>query len=259
MAISRRHGRGGARLVLVHGSMDRASSFEKLARRLTHHDVTLYDRRGYGDSVGAGVAETIEQHVDDLVTVVGSTPSIIVGHSLGGLVALAASQRSPQLVIGVLAYEAPVPWASWWPRDSAGGQAVFGHSDDPPLAAETFMRVMIGDRRWERLPTSTRAARRAEGLALLAEMRALRRDAAPYDASALTVPIVSVRGSLSRGHHREGAAWLAATVDSAELMEIDGAEHGAHLTHPDRFADLVEHLARRVHEPSSRFPRDSRS
>ena len=38
-------------------------------------------------------------------------------------------------------------------------------------AAEWFLRRMLGDKLWERLPASMRAERRAEGPTLVAEMR----------------------------------------------------------------------------------------
>ncbi len=49
-------------------------------------------------------------------------------------------------------------------------------------------------------------------------------------------PAVFGRGSESVPHHRASADWLVAHVPDAELIEIDGAAHGAHLTHPDAFA-----------------------
>ena len=82
----------------------------------------------------------------------------MVGHSYGGNVALATVERHPDLVAGVVTYETPLSWLPWWPGDSAGGDAV-AWRDDPEEAAERFMRRMIGDERWERLPPSSRASR----------------------------------------------------------------------------------------------------
>ena len=39
--------------------------------------------------------------------------------------------------------------------------------------------------------------------------------------------------------HRESVAWLVEHTPGAELVEIAGAGHGAHLTHPDAFAAMV--------------------
>jgi pimeloyl-ACP methyl ester carboxylesterase len=228
--------------------MDRSTSFAKLARHLTDLTVVRYDRRGYGHSVlGDGnAAPTIDGHVDDLLGLLGDLgdrPATIVGHSIGGVVALAAAQRSPHVARSVLAYESPMPWADWWPAGSAGGQAVEIGADDPVAAgdaAERFMRRIVGDSVWERLPRSTRDQRRAEGLALVAELRSVRPPASPaYDLDAITVPVIAAHGTTSAPHHIEAAERLAAALPGARLRVIEGAGHGAHSSHPAEFAALV--------------------
>ena len=46
--------------------------------------------------------------------------------------------------------------------------------DDPEQAAEQFMRRLIGDDRWDKLPPTSREARRAEGPAMIGELSNLR-------------------------------------------------------------------------------------
>jgi pimeloyl-ACP methyl ester carboxylesterase len=108
------------------------------------------------------------------------------------------------------------------------------------------MRRMIGDARWERLPERTRARRRREGPALVAEMSSIRSDGAPFDAARISVPTVLVRGEQSRPHHRRGAAMLAEAIPGAELVDVEGAGHGGHLTHPDTFAACVRRALERA-------------
>jgi pimeloyl-ACP methyl ester carboxylesterase len=112
-------------------------------------------------------------------------------------------------------------------------------------AAERFMRRMIGDERWTRLPPSTREARRAEGPALVTDLRLVQDGRFPYDAGSIAVPVVVGAGSQSLPHHQRSATELATSVPGAELVVIDGADHGAHFTHPDEFADLVRRAVAR--------------
>ncbi|MGH9208810.1 MAG: alpha/beta fold hydrolase, partial [Acidimicrobiales bacterium] len=102
-----------------------------------------------------------------------------------------------------------------------------------------FMRGTIGDKRWERLPARTRRQRLDEGKALAAEMASLRTGEAPFVPSWVSVPTIIVRGSESLTHHREAAEALARLIPGAELSEIRGADHGAHLSHPEELASLV--------------------
>jgi pimeloyl-ACP methyl ester carboxylesterase len=225
-------------VVLIHGSMDRGPSFSRVVTRLSDLRVLTYDRRGYHRSRHAlPLAYTLEEHVDDLFTVLAGRHVVVAGHSYGGAMALAAAWRRPEQIRAVVAYEPPTPWLPWWPKRSAGGSAAGARG--PEDAAETFMRRVIGDARWERLPERTRARRRDEGHALMAEMASMRDDGAPFDATRVSVPTVIARGELSAPHHRRGAEALADLIPGAELVEVEGAGHGAHLTHPDAIAAIV--------------------
>ena len=86
---------GAPLVVFVHGSMDRMAGFAKVARRLeSDHRVLRYDRRGYARSLAVGPPFTIAQHADDLLTLLDGRRAIVLGHSLGGNVVLAAAQRA---------------------------------------------------------------------------------------------------------------------------------------------------------------------
>lgn len=235
-------------VVLVHGSLDRSTSFARVLRRLADVHTVVYDRRGYHRSREVHpLHSTFEGHVDDLVAVVAGRPAVVVGHSYGGDVAMAAALR-PECrgtIRAVAAYEPPMPWLPVY-RDAAGtprrGSPVDADPADPHaagLAAEGFFRRMVGDASWERLSESAKDERRADGPALAAELRAIRLDRPPFDATALAVPATFGRGERSAGRHRNSVAWLVEHVPGAELVEVPGAAHGAHLTHPDAFAGLV--------------------
>jgi pimeloyl-ACP methyl ester carboxylesterase len=236
----------GPLVVLVHGAMDRSSSMLRLWRVLEDECRLLrYDRRGYGRSLAAGPSTSFDQQVDDLATIVGPRrAAVLVGHSLGGVMCLALAERSPAQVGAVLAYEAPMMWEPWWPADSAGGAALAGSSADSADgdgdAAEAFLRRMLGDARWQRLPAQVRAERRAEGASLLAELRSVRPPSrAPYQPERLAVPVVAAFGTETQPQHQRAAEELAGRAPHGVLQAVAGAGHGAHLTHPAAFADLV--------------------
>lgn len=220
-------------VVVVHGGLDRASSFGRVARQLADLPVVMYDRRGYGRSVDAGPAP-LDDHVEDLLRIIGSQAATVFGHSVGGVIAVLAAIRRPEVVRSLLAYEPPLPWLDWWPR-----RADRPADEDPGDEAERFMRRMVGDRIWDRLPARTRAERRAEGPALRADLASLHGSAPLFDPSSVPVPLLVAMGSETSWWHRRAAEELAAAVPSGELAVLEGADHGAHLSHPAAVAALV--------------------
>lgn len=114
-------------VVLVHGLGEHAGRYEHLARRLNDWGFAVrgYDQFGHGESGGVrGRLPSSSRLVDDLAEIVESTrlrmddetPLIVLGHSMGGLVAacLAAQNRmridglvlsSPALDAGLSAFQ----------------------------------------------------------------------------------------------------------------------------------------------------------
>jgi pimeloyl-ACP methyl ester carboxylesterase len=235
------HGPGasGPVVILVHGSLDRAASFARVVRRLADLRVITYDRRGYAHSRRLRPVGVLSDHVSDLLALVGEGPAVVVGHSYGGDVALGAALASPGPVAGVGAYEPPMSWTEWWPRRGRGDDDA-----DPARFAERFFRRMVGDAAWDRAGEHTRAERQADGPALVAELTSLRAGGPPFDVARLSVPAVFARGGESVWHHRRAVDELHRAVPGSALVEIPGAGHGAHLTHPAAFADFVRAVVR---------------
>ncbi|MBU3688957.1 MAG: hypothetical protein B7C54_09035 [Acidimicrobiales bacterium mtb01] len=230
------------RVVIVHGSMDRQGSFSRLCRSLPDVACLTYDRRGYARSNGLAGPFDISRHTADLLEVLqvvraDSGPVAVVGHSFGGVVALAAASERPDLVDGLVIYESPMSWEPWWSR-SSGGAAALEAADRPEVAAENFLRRFIGDERWDRLPERTRTARRAEGVVLVGELASLRRGR-PYEFDRVECPVVVGVGTRAAEHVQRGSRLLADECGSIPLVVLEGAHHNAHSSRPMEFAEKL--------------------
>jgi len=228
------------RIVLVHGSLDRSAGLLKLSRRFDElYQVTRYDRRGYGKSVPCSGPFDIDAQVADLIHVVeaGSTPCVVFAHSFGGNIGLALAERRPDLVRAVVTYESPLSWLPTWPGISSV-LASNAWSADPARGAEAFMRRMIGNKRWERMPDSTKAARRSEGPALLGELAAIR-VSPPWSADGVRVPVLALVGEFAADHHQVGMHSLAGLLPDCRVVTIAGAAHFGPNSHPDEVADAT--------------------
>ena len=149
-------------VVLVHGSLDRSSSFTRVLRRLDDLHTVVYDRRGYhGSRHALPINTTLDGHIDDLLEVIDGRPSVVVGHSYGGAVTLGAALRDTRdgPIRGIGVYEPPMPWLDLWParpRRPNGDQDRSEPAERDALAAEGFFRRMVGDTAWDRLPERRR-------------------------------------------------------------------------------------------------------
>jgi pimeloyl-ACP methyl ester carboxylesterase len=247
---------GAPTVVFVHGSLDRGESFRRVMRRLPEFGVVLYDRRGYQGSRAGGVVG-LGGHVDDLLALAeearasGGGSVVAVGHSLGGDVVLGAALADPRAFDAVGAYEPPMPWLGFRRDGTAAGRSAGDRwralADDPGEEAERFFCRMVSPEAWARLTERGRAGRRADGPALVADMRGIRGEGPPFDVATLAVPSVfGMGGPDTAPHHRRNVQWLGAHVPGAVVFEIEGAHHGAHLSHPDHFAALTRLVVERA-------------
>src|ERR1700735_5252177 len=105
------YGRDGKpSLVLVHGGLDQARSWDWVARGLTdHYHVYALDLRGHGNSAWApGAMYSIAEHVLDLsalADIINGFPVTLIGHSLGGVISLLYAGVYPDRVKKVVAIE----------------------------------------------------------------------------------------------------------------------------------------------------------
>ncbi len=223
-------------VVLVHGTLDRGRSMRRVVERLADLHVVVYDRRGYGDSIGAGPPTGLRQHADDLLAVIGDRRATVVAHSFGGHVAVLAAIAEPERVESVGLWELPVPWMDFVSPDTRRRIAMLAGSADPEAVGEQTRRRMMGEEAWARLPEQTRAECRAEGRAFVVDMAS--EVEAPYVWSDLRVPCVIGYGERRAPDTYEGSRQLADAI-GFPTFPVPDAPHAVHLQRPDVFADFV--------------------
>ena len=236
-------GAGEALVMFVHGVLDRGRSFARVADLLTPHcRVSWYDRRGYGASAdAAGVPANVDVHIDDLLAVLDGRRAVVVGHSFGGVVAAGAAVRAPDNVEALVLYESVMAWTPGW-DDRTMRETLW--AEEPENAA---LRLMLGNR-YDGMSHAARARLQRQARAFVAEERSTRAATPPYDPGELRVPLVYGFGddfpvAAVRQH-------LRSVARDAEFVTIPGADHNAHRTAPEAFAELVcRGLRRRQRQP----------
>lgn len=236
---SRRVARAHYSLIAVHGGLDRATSFSRLVRRLEGVSVFAYDRRGYQGSRDRGPG-TLSQHVDDLEAVAAAIPGpiIVLGHSFGGLVAMASAASKSALFRGVVCYESPVPWVLSRPPE------LHPATDDPAREAERFFRRVVSDDSWQRLSKFEQQSRHLDGPALLADLAGLTTAIAHFDVADIAVDTTYAYGDGPAQEYYEKLAQLLRKANrKIQLQRCEHSPHGIHLAHPQALTEVIRQLA----------------
>jgi pimeloyl-ACP methyl ester carboxylesterase len=104
-------------MLLVHASLDRSEDWENVFPRLaTRYRTIAYDQRGHGKSERTK-DYTLRGFADDGIHVVrdlAKAPTVVIGHSLGALVAIAIAAEVPELVAGLVLEDPPMSYGAPW-------------------------------------------------------------------------------------------------------------------------------------------------
>jgi len=246
-------------LLLCHGFSGSAHDFALHVPALAaQRHVVALDHRGHGRSTKTGdvASYTFDRLTGDLVAfveqVVGE-PVDLLGHSMGGQLALRTTLARPDLVRSLILMDTS-GW-SFLPDDPAVADALVSF-----LAAFDPARGLPGTTGLRPDEEALIAARTPEDWQLRKEELS-----AGFDPSAmkglgvelfddrivdlrhrlgeLTCPVTVIAGTLDDAL-AEQAPQLAAAIAGAELAMLDGAYHSPQLTHPAEWLAAVEgHVA----------------
>lgn len=115
---------GGTPFVFIHGwACDSGAWAPQVADLKRDHRCISVDLRGRGESAAIPPYDVFTA-AEDVARVIGSLgipPAIVVGHSLGGLVALCLNRAHPEFVAGVVTGDSPLErdGPRRWPRTAA--------------------------------------------------------------------------------------------------------------------------------------------
>ena len=246
----------GRPLLLVHGTGSDHTTWRVAGPLLAATRPTwAMDRRGRGGSTD-GPAYGAAREAEDLAAVAEALaarhgePVAVLGHSLGGRLALAAALRT-NAIDRVIAYEgAPTPDEARADAPLLARLRADLDRGDPGAVLARFLTEAAG------LPDDELAAFRASPLwpvrvatapLIVRELDAALHDPAiGFEALAqVAVPVLQLTGTVSPAAFREGAAALHARLAQGSLSAVDGAGHAAHHAHaPALVAAVIPFLAR---------------
>jgi pimeloyl-ACP methyl ester carboxylesterase len=263
-----RYTRGGkgSPVLLLHGLSDAGNTWKQVADALAaSHDVIVLDQRGHGQSSAPDAGYAIEDFVGDaaaLISALDMAPTAVVGHSLGGLIALYLAAAHPYLVSRLVLEDPPL--LTDWLSEGSSPEEV-NAAREAWFASVIELRNMSPDERlrhirersprwapeeysdWveSKLSMSPRLWKPG-GVDLRGDWRAALRS--------IHCPILLIRGDADVGSlmHEAREHEVLELVRHARAMHIHGASHTVHKgTFSEFMGALVPFL---VDEPAHALP-----
>ncbi len=238
----------GEALVFLHGFPFHRELWKPQVQAFkSHYRVIAPDLRGFGASDATGNVTAMADFAEDLhdlAATLGLGRFVLIGHSMGGYVALSYAHRYPEslraLVLlgtrsGPDSPEAAAARRALADRTLQAGtdeviQAMAARmlaSPHPPASLQAEVRRLMG-------------ASGPPGLAAALRGMAARPDAGPWLGD-IQVPTLVITGEEDAIMPPAEAEALARAIPGATLARLPGAGHLAGLEHPEAFNDLLRH------------------
>jgi len=231
----------GSPVVLIHGVGLRAESWYPQIEVLeSEHTVFAVDLPGHGESDQLESSlPTLQEYSDRIVMFIENNVNgapIVIGHSMGALIALDITTRYPQRCVGLAALNAI------FRRTAAARAAVLNRAD---TIAESGVQAVIDATidRWFPADEATDGvivslcrgwlgATNADGYATAYRVFATEDGPPEHTLAGINVPTLFMTGEHDYNSAASMSLTLAQRVKNSEAVVIPGARHMSHLTHP---------------------------
>ncbi len=249
------HGaRTGPTLFLLHGLTSSRQTYHDVVDRLTHEDlhIVIPDLRGHGRSERAGSYRVTDYASDvvELFDTIGADAAVVVGHSLGGLVASELAAAHPQRVRALFMEDPPLYQGNpaeratdpsitempalaeqlrAWKRNGASVEEVVEeYGESPSVHGEITNRELLGE---ERLEFRVEALLQCDPAAIDATFDGtLWEGFDPEAPIASPVRLLTADPSLDAMFLPRHFDSYMAAVPHAQIVAVDGAAHSIRLT-----------------------------
>jgi pimeloyl-ACP methyl ester carboxylesterase len=247
----------GPTVLLIHGSPGNGRAWQRVAERLAdRHRVVAPDLPGHGGTTPppAGAPPDVGSTAALLEAFLGvvGPPALLVGHSYGGVVALALALRG-RVPIGALALLEPVAVEalrlSGDDAAYASTRAVFegyiaGVEGGDPHQVRTMVDFWFGPGAFDRMAEPLRAYMVAQAATNVRDVRSTFRERYAVAAfQRLPMPVTTIVGGRSPEITRAIARAITTHAPKGSLVTLDGATHAMITTHAEPVAQALAGLA----------------
>lgn len=236
----------GSPLVLLHGYPLDHHLWDEVAPLLTDtFELILPDLRGFGESSTVDSFYTMEDMASDIAALLDHLEiqkTAIVGHSMGGYVALAFARLYPERVTGLGLISSQVLADPPDRRDGRYKSAAEVANQGIASVVEAMAPKFTSDPQLQKFARET--MERQEPGAYIGALKAMaeRVDSTPM-LSSLTIPVVLIHGDADALIPIDRAREVKAALPPAQLVEIRGAGHMPMMEDKEKTAEALKFLA----------------
>lgn len=240
----------GRPMVFLHGYTDSWHSFRLVLPALSAHGRCLaVDQRGHGGSACDGSDYSQDAFAGDAAEFVERLnlgPAVVIGHSMGSLVARKLALARPDLVDRLVLVGAPLRTDTASVRELEADLARFG-AEVPRRFAEEFQTACIHDRRsvpdWF-FAACVEASAGVPSWVWRAALAGILADDPITRLGEIACPALVIGGRHDAFFGPSEQAELARALPRGRLLLYDGVGHSPHWECPARFAaDVADFLA----------------
>ena len=229
-------------LVLIHGAGGSHLSWPSQVRRLNNHEVYALDLPGHGKSTGPG-QQRISTYADEVVKWMGAIDlhrAFIVGHSMGGAIALTMARKQPALIAGL----ALIGTGARLPVDPE----ILENTTNPTTYPTAVRKIILGSFHPATSESMTTLVEKRllqeRGSVLHGDLKACEGFDLSQGLEAIRMPTLVICGGDDRMVPLRNSQVLVNKIPQAALEVIEDSGHMVMLEKPERVATTIQEFLR---------------
>jgi 3-oxoadipate enol-lactonase len=226
-------GEGPLDLLCLHGLVDRIEIWDRVAGPLAERGrLALLDQRGHGESdapPGPYRREDLAADVSAVIAALGSRPTVLVGHSMGGIVSMTTALAYPEQIAGLVligtASQCNEKTAGWYERIARAGETDGLEGLKRAIYGEESKKQIHGDARGIAEVTRT--------------LKSLYQDPLTPKLPQIDCPVLLIVGDKDPMGPKASSI-IASQFPHAELVTVPDCGHWVHVSKPDVVIDAID-------------------
>ena len=232
-------GEGPPHLVCLHGLVDRAEIWDRVAAPLAERGRTAFvDQRGHGESdapPGPYRREDLADDVSALIGKLGADRAVLVGHSMGGIVSMATALVYPEQIAGLVligtASQCNERTAGWYERIAQAGEKQGIEGLRRAIYGKESTKEIVGD---------------VQGISHVTRMlKSLHADPLTPKLSAVGCPVLLIVGD-EDPMGPKASSIIASQFPDAALLTVPDCGHWVHVSKPELVIDAIDRFLNRL-------------